>query len=535
MNKLSWRIALIGLVLITACVLIIPSLGVPVWWPNVFPLKKINLGLDLKGGMDLELEVESEKAVVNALERVVQELKQELIKGKIKYRESESLDTGGRFHLTLLDAQQVQDFESILKDSFPLLAIESQDSVEAGLTYQLAFTPQEMEEIKIRAVKQATETIRNRIDQFGVSEPEIQSNPSENRILIQLPGVKDPRRATELIQKTAQLEFKLVDEGKSVEEALKGTIPDGDEILYKSEIDPVTNKETKKTPYLLKKRTFLTGEYLTDARVQFQSNKMKNEPYVAIEFDHKGAKLFEDLTGANVQKRLAIVLDNKVHSAPVIRDKIAGGRASIEGNFTAEEAHDLAIVLRAGSLPAPIHKVKEHTVGPSLGQDSIRSGIFASVLGALLVILFMAIYYKVSGIIANIALIFNVLLILAALAAFQATLTLPGIAGIILTMGMAVDANVIIYERMRDELRLGKTFRAALEAGYEKGALPIIDANITTLIAGLVLYQFGTGPIKGFAVTLSIGIITTLFTALTVTKIMFDYLLYHAKVKEISV
>jgi len=379
------------------------------------------------------------------------------------------------------------------------------------------------------AVDQAVETITNRIDQFGVAEPDIRPQ-GRDRILIQLPGIKDPKRAIDIIGKTALLEFKLVDEDNSLEEALKGTIPPGDEILYQIKGEPGSQK---KTPFLLKKRAVLTGEYLTDARVRIDSEY--SEPYVSISFDSRGARLFEQITGANIKKRLAIVLDSVVNSAPVIQDRISGGRAQITGRFTMEEARDLAIVLRAGALPAPVKIIEERTVGPSLGKDSIDKGLKSMIAGGLIVILFMVFYYRFAGILADVALFLNIIFIAAGLAFFGATLTLPGIAGIILIIGMAIDANVLIFERIREELRLGKTPRAAVDGGYSKALVTILDANITTLIAALVLFQFGTGPVKGFAVTLSMGIIASLFTALFVTRVIFDYLIIERGMKKISI
>ena len=302
-----------------------------------------------------------------------------------------------------------------------------------------------------------------------------------------------------------------MDEENSLEAALKGNIPPGDEILYQVSVDPKTGHE-KKTPYLLKKRTALTGEYLTDARVQIDSQY--NEPYVSISFDARGARLFEQVTAQNIKKRLAIVLDGKVNSAPVIQDKISGGKAQITGRYTTDEARDLAIVLRAGALPAPVKIIEERTVGPSLGKDSIEKGFKSMLIGGIIVIIFMAIYFGLSGVIADLALLLNIIFIMAGLAFFSATLTLPGIAGIILTIGMSVDANVLIFERIREEVRLGKTPRTAIEGGYSKALVTILDAQLTTLIVALVLFQFGTGPVRGFAVTLSIGIIASLFTAI---------------------
>ena len=389
----------------------------------------------------------------------------------------------------------------------------------------------EADHIRKLAVDQALETIRNRIDQFGVSEPDIRIQ-GERRILIQLPGIKDTQRAKELIGKTALLEFKLLDESNDLASALNGNLPAGSEILYETKEDPQTRR-VQKTPYLVKKRTSLTGAYLTDARVQIDSQY--NEPYVSITFDKKGARLFERITAENVRRRLAIVLDDNVYSAPVIQEKIAGGEARITGNFTTEEARDLAIVLRAGALPAPVQILEERTVGPSLGTDSIRMGLLSMCVGGILVILFMVAYYKGSGIVADFALMLNILIIAGGLAGFGATLTLPGIAGIILTIGMAVDANVLIFERIREEITLGKTPRAAVDAGYQRATLTILDANVTTLIAALVLFQFGTGPVKGFAVTLSLGVLASLFTALVLSRAVFDFFLIKRKVRSISI
>ena len=403
--------------------------------------------------------------------------------------------------------------------------------MEDGSAFHLLLDSKAKSQIMKMALDQAIETIRNRIDQFGVTEPDIR--PQEGyRILIQLPGVKDPERAKKLLKTAAHLEFKLVDEENSLEEALKGNLPPGREILY----EEVENTETgakKSIPYLLQKRTSLTGDYISDARVQIDSQY--NEPYVSLTFNSKGARIFERVTGENVGKRLAIVLDNKVYSAPVIRDRISGGRAQITGRFTMEEARDQAIVLRAGALPAPVKILEERTVGPSLGKDSIDKGFKSMVIGGIIVVLFMIIYYGFSGIIADLALLLNILFIMSGLAFFGATLTLPGIAGIILTIGMAVDANVLIFERIREELRLGKTARAAIEGGYSKALVTILDANVTTFIAALVMFQFGTGPVRGFAVTLSIGIVASFITAVVVTRVVFDYLFIYRNWKRIII
>jgi preprotein translocase subunit SecD len=296
--------------------------------------------------------------------------------------------------------------------------------------------------------------------------------------------------------------------------------------------DPDTGK-TAEIPFLLKRRTLMTGEYVTDARVQIDSQY--GEPYVSLSFDARGARLFERITQANVEKRLAIILDNHVYSAPVIRETISGGRAQITGSFTMDEAKDLAIVLRAGALPAPVKILEERTVGPSLGKDSIRKGFKSMIIGGVIVVLFMIIYYGLSGVLADLALILNILFIMGGLAFFGATLTLPGIAGMILTIGMAVDANVLIFERIREELRLGKPARAAVDGGFSKAIVTILDANVTTFIVALVLFQFGTGPVRGFAVTLSIGIVASFVTAVFMTRIVFDYLHVYRRQARISI
>ena len=531
-KNLGWRGAISLFAVIIGCLYLIPSItsDLPAWWSNILPRDKIHLGLDLQGGMHLVLEVQSLKAVESHLERVVEEMKNDLRKNKIRYLGLEREGTES-ISLTLIREKDGDTFKDFAEINYPDFEVESTLNNEGQPEFHLAFLPKAKARIIKMAVEQALETIRNRIDQFGVSEPDIR--PQENnRLLIQLPGIKDPKRAIELIGKTALLEFKLVDEENSLEEALKGDIPPGDEILYQVKIDQKTGQK-KKIPFLLKRRTLLTGEYLTDARVQIDNQY--NEPYVSLSFDSRGARLFSQITGKNIKKRLAIVLDNKVNSAPVIQDKISGGRAQITGRFSMDEAKDLAIVLRAGALPAPVKIIEERTVGPSLGKDSIEKGFTSMLIGGVVVILFMMIYYNLSGIIADIALLLNILFIMAGLAFFAATLTLPGIAGIILTIGMSVDANVLIFERIREELRLGKTPRAAIEGGYSKALVTILDAQVTTLIAALVLFQFGTGPVRGFAVTLSIGILASLFTAIFLTRVIFDFLYIQRGMKKIRI
>ena len=531
-KSLSWRGAIVAFMVFMAFMYLVPSLSrdLPPWWSSFLPREKIHLGLDLMGGMHLVLEVEAEKAVESHLERVVEDLKHDLRQKKIRYFELQRRATEG-VDLTLIRKEDRQLFEELVESNYSNFEIESGSDKEKGLPLRLVLSARAANEVMKLATDQALETIRNRVDQFGVSEPDIRPQ-QDHRILMQLPGIKDPNRAMELIGKTALLEFKLVDEENSLEQALQGNVPPGSEILYQMTVDPKEGRR-KKIPYLLKKRTLLTGEYLTDARVQIDTQY--SEPYVSLSFNARGARLFERITGENVEKRLAIVLDDHVYSAPVIRDRISGGKAQIEGRFNMDEAKDLAIVLRAGSLPAPVNILEERTVGPSLGRDSIEKGFQSMIVGGVVVIVFMIVYYGLSGVIANMALLLNIVFIMAGLASLKATLTLPGIAGIILTIGMAVDANVLIFEQIREELRLGKPPRAAIEGGYAKALVTILDANVTTFIAALVLLQFGTGPVKGFAVTLGIGIVASFFTAVFVTRIIFDFLFIHRKWKKISI
>jgi len=337
---------------------------------------------------------------------------------------------------------------------------------------------------------------------------------------VQLPGVQDPERAKALIGKTALLEFKLVDERADPERATReNVVPEGDELLIQRRVDKQTREE-RRVPYVVGKKAVLTGADLSTARVSIDQNT--GEPYVSVEFNPQGARVFAELTEANVGKRLAIVLDGNVHSAPVIRERIPSGQAQITGGFTAEEATDLAIVLRAGALPAPVQVLEERTVGPSLGVDSIQRGVWSTIAAAASVVVFMIIFYRLSGLIANLALGLNLLILLAAMAGFHATLTLPGIAGIVLTIGMAVDTNILIFERIREELRAGKTVRAAIDAGFARAFRTVIDTHVTVLVSAAILYEFGTGPVKGFAVSLAIGILASLFTAVFFTRLIFD-------------
>lgn len=365
------------------------------------------------------------------------------------------------------------------------------------------------------AVEVAKEIIRNRIDQFGVAEPVIQRQGA-NQIIVELPGIKDSDRAKQLIGRTAMLEFRLVDEQADIHEAINNKkIPDNVELLTMELVDE--NNNITKTQLLIEKEIKLSGKYLKDVQIKFGEF---NEPRVTIGFTDEGGKIFANVTGDNVGRRLAIVLDGVIKSAPVIREMIPSGSAEISGSFSMEEAQDLSIVLRAGSLPAPVRIEQEQTIGPSLGTDSIKSGVLCGFVSFAVICLFMIFYYKFSGLIANLALLINMIITIAIMSLFGATLTLPGIAGLILTLGMAVDANILVFERIREELKLGKSSRVAIENGYKKAFITIFDSNLTTIISAAFLFWFGTGSVKGFAVTLTFGLLSSMFTAVAFSRIL---------------
>jgi preprotein translocase subunit SecD len=526
------RAAFTVLLCLAALVYLAPTLtsDLPEVWKTYLPTDRIHLGLDLQGGMHLVLEVETAKAVESTLERTVGDLKENLMDKRVRFKLRErTKERGVTFEFP--DVPSRDAFDKIVKNDYPDLEIATSEMSEGKGTVSLKINDRRAADIKKMAVEQSLETIRNRVDQFGISEPEIIPQGTD-RIIVQLPGVKDPARAKSLIGRTALLEFKLVDDEHGLEDAIKGNVPEGSILATESHTDRTSGRRTQ-NPILLKSKSLLTGDALETAKVQIGDRF--GEPHVSIKFNAQGAKDFDRITGENVKKRMAIVLDGLVHSAPVIQERISGGQAQITGSFTMEEATDLAIVLRAGALPAPVNILEERTVGPSLGQDSIDKGTWSSIVAGILILIFMVIYYRMTGLVADIALAMNMLLLLGVMVAFKATLTLPGIAGIVLTIGMAVDANVLINERIREELRLGKTPRAAIEAGYTKAFLTIFDSNVTTLVAALFLFGFGTGPVKGFAVTLTIGIVVSMFTAVFVTRIIFDYFVWNRKIQSISI
>ncbi len=522
------RIYLAGGIVLAAILILLPSLNIelPDWFRAGFGATKIQLGLDLQGGTHLLMAVKLDEAVKTQLRRRGDDLKGELKANKIDFTDV-SVDESGNLTVKLKSSADRTPFLDLVAKSFSDLAVSSNsDSSSIGPSYSMDYKPRELQTIRSNAMDQALETIRNRIDQLGVRETTV-AKEGDNEILVQLPGIQDPERAKELIGKTAVLEFKLVDDSKNVQDAIKDGPPPGDEVLYG------TSERGGREPYLVESPVLLTGDVITDARVR--PGARLEGPGVAIELDARGAEIFDAMTAENVGRHMAIVLDDTVYSAPVIKERIPGGHVMISGHLSLDEAHDLAIVLRSGALPASVEIEEERTVGPSLGRDSIRQGEMSFVIGAGAVLIFMAVYYSSAGLLADFGLSLNILLLICVMAALGATLTLPGIAGIVLTLGMSVDANVLVNERMREELRAGKSPREAVKLGYDRAWSAIRDSNISTFAAGLILFQFGTGPVKGFAVTLCVGVLTGLFSCIVVTRAWYDYRISIRKLTRISV
>ena len=502
--------------------------AVSVWY--LYPLKRaLNLGLDLQGGIHLMLGVEADKHVASQTDRTAEDLKKALERKGIGVQRI-AREGNSTIQVELASPQSWNDALTAVAE---FSTFTRRDENQAAGRFKLVMVERQINQLRDDAVRQGLETIRNRVDQFGVAEPTI-TRQGVDQILIQLPGIQDPARAKALIGKTALLEFKMLDEQTSVEQALAGQLPETSELLYGREIDKQTKAE-RKVPYVVQKRTLLTGAELTRAEVQADPNSLGNWQ-VAIEFTAAGTRIFGELTEQNVGKRLAIVLDGNVYSAPRINERIPSGRAVITGHFTVDDARDLAIVLRAGALPAPVVLLEERTVGPSLGADSIRQGLIAITASAVIVFVFMLVYYRLSGLIADVALGLNLLMLFAFMAAIRATLTLPGLAGIALTIGMAVDTNILIFERIREELRLGKSPRSAIEAGFRRAFRTIVDTHLTVMGTAIILLSFGTSSVKGFGVSLFIGLGASLFTAYFFTRLLFD-LVYmgRRKLEQVSI
>jgi len=468
--------------------------------PSFFPNQTVNLGLDLRGGSHLLLEVATDTVIDERLQGLVDQTRAELRRAKIGYTDLGLVSGGVHFRLT--DPSQAASAKDALHDMDRDLSIAA-----ANGDFTLRMTDAIIAERKRAAMDQSIEIVRRRIDETGTNEPSIQRE-GDNRILVQLPGVDDPEHIKNLLGQTAKLTFRLVDETAVVTDAEVAHTPPGEELL--------PSAEAGGRPLVLQKRVMVSGDTLVDAQPSFQNG----EPVVSFKFDSIGGRRFGEATRENVGHLFAIVLDNKIISAPVIREPILGGSGIISGHFTTQSAQDLALLLRAGALPAPIKILEERTVGPGLGADSIKAGATASLIGLGLVVVFFIMAYGLLGVFGVIALMFNIALVFAVLSVLQATLTLPGIAGIVLTVATALDANVLVFERIREEQRHGRSPISAIDAGYSRALSAIIDANMTTLIAAILLFIFGSGPVKGFAVTLTIGIITSIFSAIMITRLI---------------
>ncbi|HEY9569267.1 MAG TPA: protein translocase subunit SecD [Thalassobaculum sp.] len=500
----TWKIVLV----VSICLL-----GVVYAAPNAFerdafgevsaglPGRQINLGLDLQGGSSLLLQVDTAVVVRERLDGIVEVARRELRDADIGY-----VGLGVRGDFATFEVREAADLDRARR-----LATEFEAGTEVsvdGNRVSIGLTEQAVTEITRNAVQQSIEIVRRRVDETGTREPLIQRQ-GDNRILIQLPGIDNPERVKSLIGQTAKLSFQLVDTSASAQDAQQGRVPPGSKLLPSA--DPQGPSH-----YVVKRRVMVSGENLVDSQPSFQDNR----PVVSFRFDSLGGRRFGQATTENVGRPFAIILDDKVISAPVIREPILGGTGVISGNFSVQEAQDLALLLRAGALPAPLTVLEERSVGPGLGADSIAAGKIASIIGLVLVAVFMVVAYGLFGLFANLALAINIALILGALSAIQATLTLPGIAGIVLTMGMAVDANVLVFERIREEIDNGRSPINAVDAGYQRAWTTIVDSNLTTLFAVMFLYALGSGPVKGFAVTLGVGILTSMFTAVMVTRLV---------------
>jgi preprotein translocase subunit SecD len=475
--------------------------------PSFFPNQTVNLGLDLRGGSHLLLEVATDNVIDERMQNMVDQTRTTLRAAKIGYTDLGLTD--GAVHFKLTDASQISQAQTTINDMDRDLDVSVKDG-----ELSLRMTDVKIADRKRAAMDQSIEIVRRRIDETGTREPSIQRQ-GDNRILVQLPGVDDPERIKNLLGQTAKLTFRLVDETAN---SIDGRAPPGEEAL--PEVDSGRN-------LIVEKRVMVSGDTLIDAQPSFQDGM----PVVSFKFDSVGGRRFGDATQKNTGHLFAIVLDNKIISAPVIREPIMGGSGVISGHFTTQSAQDLALLLRAGALPAPIKILEERTVGPGLGADSIKAGATASLIGLALVVVFFVFAYGLFGIFADIALMFNIALIFAILSILQATLTLPGIAGIVLTIGTALDANVLVFERIREEMRLGRSVISSIDAGYSRALSAIIDANMTTLIASVLLFIFGSGPVKGFAVTLSIGIVTSIFSAIMITRLIVVWWLRLTKPK----
>jgi preprotein translocase subunit SecD len=516
-----WKKLLVATVLLWSVWLTLPNFLSPEkrqQW-SWLPSSTLNLGLDLQGGAHLVLEVDVASVITRAYENMEGAVRDALRAEKHRYRNL-TAKGGEEVSYSAFSAEEAEAQARLLRGKITEAAVTT-----SGERVILTLKPEVLQERRLHALNQTLEILRSRVDEFGVAEPIIQRQ-GDSRIILELPGVEDSARAKAVIGRTAQLTFHLVDENAT----LGQTLPPGTAIFYEHRTDAATG-DVIKIPYVLKRRPEITGDNLSGAQATFDQF---GQPAVTIRFDSRGTRRFADLTTRFVNHRMAIVLDGVVYSAPVLREPILGGSAEITGAFSVREAEDLATVLRAGALPARVEVVEERTVGPSLGQDSIEAGQKAVVIGFVFVLIMMLVFYQGFGMAANVALFFNITLILGVMSFLGATLTLPGIAGIVLTIGMAVDANVLIFERIREETLKGKGPTAAIDNGFSSAWGTILDANITTIIAAAVMYGMGSGPIKGFALTLTVGIMASMFTAILVTRLMILTWLKQTRPKQLA-
>ena len=533
----KWTKIIVALILLTGIVISLPNAlpdNVRAKMPGWLPHQTVNLGLDLQGGSYILLEVQLEPVLKDRVDMTVGEIRRGLRKAHIAFTDLASNDNG--LSLRIIDPAQYGAARSIIKDINPTLSgamigigERQYDMTEPGDgRIGLAMTDTYKRQTKKDIVGLSIETVRKRIDELGTKEPSIEQQ-GEDRIVVQVPGLQDPTQLISILKTTAKMTFQLVDENADVNAALRGDVPIGDEVLEQDG----GAKGVKLPPLVVQKRVLVAGDRLKTAG--WSTDQRTGQVVVTFSFDTVGARQFGDVTKENVGKRFAVVLDKKVITAPNIREPIIGGSGQIDGNFTVKSAQALSAMLKAGALPAPLKPIEMRTVGAELGADQIAAGRDAAIAGLLCVVVFMYLRYGLFGLFADVALVFNVVLLLAVLTQFGATLTLPGIAGIVLTMGMAVDANVLIFERMREERRNGRGLLASIDTGERRAIATIIDANATHLIASLILFELGSGLVRGFAVTLGIGIISSFFTAVMVTRLIVIAWVNIAKPKELII
>jgi len=529
-----WKIVLIFILTLAGIAYTVPNFipkekleAVPTWLPH----QQVNLGLDLRGGSYLLLEVDSKAVLHDRLQTLVGDVRRALREQRLQYT---GLGISGESVTVRMSkpedvekaAEAIRGLSSLVNTGSMMMGVAQRDiEVRSSASLITVNVTETAVFARIQsAVQQSIEIVRRRVDELGTTEPAIQQQGT-NRILVQVPGLSDPARLKDLLGKTAKLNFRMVDMTVRPEQVAAGApVPAGSELLY--------SEDTPAIPYVIERRVIVGGEHLEDAQPAFDPRT--NEPVVSFRFNSTGGRLFGEATRDNTGKLFAIVLDGKVVSAPRINEPILGGQGQISGSFTVQSANDLAILLRSGALPAPLTVLEERTIGPGLGADSIRAGTIASIIGFVGVVIFMILCYGFFGLLANIALVINIVMIMGILSALQATLTLPGIAGIVLTIGMAVDANVLIYERIREEIRQGKSPRQAVDLGYTRAYGTILDSNITNFISAAILFGIGSGPVKGFAVAHAIGIITSVYTGFTVNRYMVSLWLRYRNPKTIN-